>query len=800
MPKILGFELTRVKKDATVGLAQPVNMGNPPPNIEQALRQQGMDPSRPFSPGRPINPYFAYSGEPRQFDFATGVNITARPRQGRISFPALRDLTSVYDVARMCISHRIDSFRSFEWAVVPADGESGDLTTAIAAGRKAIAKPDGRTPYSSWIAMYLEDVLRYDAGTFYKRRDQVGRVIGLEVVDGTTIAPMLDEYGRPPLAPAPGFIQYANGVPWDWLTSDDLIYLPFRPQPDSPYGLAPMEQIILTANTDLRLANHLLDYWAEGSIPGATAEAPEKMSSPDEIAELQEAWNDFVEGDQTQKVKVRWLPFGSKFTQLRPDPFDEELALWLFRKTCATYSVTPQDLGITLDTNKATGDTQMDVQERIADRPLTLHVEGILTDYLQNDLGLPLKMDISLSAEKQDRVAEAQVWKIGIESGMVSSDEGRTDMFGLPIDNERPTPRFILDPKSGPIPLQNLYAIAGPIDPETGGPADADPITDVPYVSAPGLIAVKQPGATNFTRAPINPDDPGHPANEHVIPSTGTIAPVTAVQAVEPTLKSLQRVRKDANKALIAAGLVIRALDTGRVLMLQRGMDDTDPAAGTWEWPGGHIEDGETAWQAACREWQEETGCQIPDGQHGGSWTVGIYQGFVWIIESESELCINSGSGRVVNPDDPDGDSIETVAWFDPADVPGMPALRPECRTSDFDLIAGLLPTVKELTAGVTASTGITGVNLEGGIDDEYDEDLEEVLKELRRWRENARGRVKKGQPPRLFTSDVLPEVVIETVWKSLEPASDRSQVDAAFEPVIKAGGVVPKVLASTSV
>lgn len=785
MPKILGLQISRVKKGFGPG-------ANPPPAIEQSMADQGMGASVPFSPGRPINPYNGYGTEPRQFDFLTGQNITVRPRQGRVSFTALHGLTSVYDVARMCIAHRIDSFRSFEWSIVPAEGESGDLTLAIQAGRQAIKKPDGRTPLASWISMYLEDVLRYDAGALYKRRDQVGRCIGLEIVDGTTIAPMLDDYGRPPTPPAPAFIQYANGLPWDWLTSDDLIYLPFRPQPDSPYGLAPMETILLTANTDLRLAEHLLDYWAEGSIPGATAEAPPDQSTPDQVEEFQETWNAKVEGDQSQKVKVRWLPAGAKFSQLRPDPFDENLALWLFRKTCATYSVTPQDLGITLDVNKATGDTQMDVQERVADRPLAQHIDGILTSYLQDDLGLPVEFNTSLSAEKEDRLQEAQVWQIGIDTGMVSPDEGRADMFGLPIDNERPVPRFILDPKSGPIPLANIYQIAGPIDPETSGPLDNVELPDAPYESAPGLIAVKQPGATNFTRAPINPDDPNFPANEHVQLDTGTIAPLTAVQA------QLAPVRKDANKGLMAAGLVVRAADTGRVLMLQRGLDDTDPAAGCWEWPGGHIEGDESSWEAACREWQEETGCKIPDGTHAGNWQVGIYQGFVWVIEHEADLSLNLGAGRVVNPDDPDGDSIETVAWWDPTHVPDIPSLRPECRTTDWDVVQGLLPTAKELTAGVTADTGITGVILEG--DDDEDEDETEVLKELRRWRDNSRSQIRRKRSPRRFTSDVIPAGTAEAVWKSLEHAADRAQVDAAFSTVLKAGGGPgPKVLQSTS-
>jgi len=117
------------------------------------------------------------------------------------------------------------------------------------------------------------------------------------------------------------------------------------------------------------------------------------------------------------------------------------------------------------------------------------------------------------------------------------------------------------------------------------------------------------------------------------------------------------------------AGLAIMAKDTGRVLMLQRALIDSDPAAGKWEFPGGHIEDGERPIEAAKREWSEEVGVIVPNGKHVADWRSGIYQGFVWLVNSESAVTINRQAGRVLNPDDPDGDMVEVVAWINPADI-----------------------------------------------------------------------------------------------------------------------------------
>lgn len=141
----------------------------------------------------------------------------------------------------------------------------------------------------------------------------------------------------------------------------------------------------------------------------------------------------------------------------------------------------------------------------------------------------------------------------------------------------------------------------------------------------------------------------------------------------------------------VAAGITVLAADTGRILMLQRALEDDDPAAGTWEFPGGCLENGEMAIQGAIREWQEETGCLLPTGQLDGTWTSsdGVYQGFVYVIEFEDDVDLTDRDD-VINPDDPDGDHFEALAWWDPAHLADCPALRSELRR-DLDALLSLL-------------------------------------------------------------------------------------------------------------
>lgn len=133
------------------------------------------------------------------------------------------------------------------------------------------------------------------------------------------------------------------------------------------------------------------------------------------------------------------------------------------------------------------------------------------------------------------------------------------------------------------------------------------------------------------------------------------------------------------------AGIVLKALDTGRILMLQRGIEDKkDPAAGLWEPPGGHLEPGDlTTLHAAIREWTEEVGQPFPEGGYvAASWIApnGIYQGFCVVIPEERALVMHEG--RIVpNPDDPKGDLAEQAAWWTVEHARKNPALRTELKS-----------------------------------------------------------------------------------------------------------------------
>ncbi len=141
------------------------------------------------------------------------------------------------------------------------------------------------------------------------------------------------------------------------------------------------------------------------------------------------------------------------------------------------------------------------------------------------------------------------------------------------------------------------------------------------------------------------------------------------------------------------AGLAVQAADTKRILMLQRSLDQDDPpeVRGTWEFPGGTIEEGETPEVAARREFVEEVGCPVPDGEITNGWRSpnGVYQGFVLTVPVEAEAfeILNPEQPDIPNPDDPERRNPDVSAWFTIDQIMNLgPALRPECREMDWSV------------------------------------------------------------------------------------------------------------------
>src|SRR5262249_11826121 len=160
------------------------------------------------------------------------------------------------------------------------------------------------------------------------------------------------------------------------------------------------------------------------NIPAAFASAPESWT-PSQIEEFQTYWDGFLQGDQTIKSQVKWLPGGSKLEWSNEKDFSDHFSMFLMRKTCAAFHVVPSDLGFTDTANPTSGHPLADVTPRVGAFPLPRHCQSIRPSFLQDDLALPLAFSFDLGEEQADRFEQARADKVYVEMGAISASDVR---------------------------------------------------------------------------------------------------------------------------------------------------------------------------------------------------------------------------------------------------------------------------------------------------------------------------------------------------------------------------------------
>lgn len=453
------------------GMNTMLNPQSVPKEVISSMEMQGLTQNSPYSPGMPINPVNTVGTQPRQYEYRIGQNIVQRPRSTEnISFDTMRSIIEMYDVAQMCIEVRQDELRNLDWDIVPMDEDDSNASEKYSSEIKLIReffkKPDGYTLFDDFQNQLAYDWLAYDALAIAPELTKGGKLFALHAIDGTTFTPIVDYYGRIPQAPAPAYMQWINGMPWTWLNRDQLIYRPHRKRTNKLYGFSPVEWLLTNINTDIRYQLYFLQYFTEGSIPETWMEAPQGVSDPKQIKQFQTMYDAVMIGDQSQKHKVKWIPFGSKVTQAKDTKFDIAFPQFMLNKTCAAFKVAPSELGFTEKVNKSSGETQENMQYRRSLKPSATFFQNIYTGIIHQYFGLTnLCFKFMNIGEQEDLLAQAQADEIDIRNGIISPDEARVQRRGLKVDPNNKVGRVFIT-GSYVVPVEEAMKGAGEDKPQ----------------------------------------------------------------------------------------------------------------------------------------------------------------------------------------------------------------------------------------------------------------------------------------------------------------------------------------------
>jgi hypothetical protein len=406
-----------------------------------------------FGPDQPM-PVSAPAGTPpRTTDYPVAYNINIQPRNlETISFQQMRSLADSFDLVRLCIETRKDQVSRMPWSFRAKSSTPRPLRSSRSSAfspedhsnaapieklTQFFAFPDGEHTWQQWIRLLLEDLLVLDAPALAPLASADGELwspgkplYALEVIDGATIARKIDAMGRTPAAPAVAYQQILKGLPAVDFTSEQLIYRPRNVRSHKFFGFSPVEQIILTINIGLRRQMHLLNYYTEGNVPEAIAQAPKEWSA-DQISEFQEWFDSALAGNSARRRRITFVPQCGDIQFTRDPMLKDELDDWITRIVCYAFGLSPQQFVAVM--NRATAETSVEQAAAEGLMPILCYLADTINFIVERYFGY---RDIEFVWD-QDRTInsldQAKIDEIYVRSGVLSIDEVREQLGKHPI-------------------------------------------------------------------------------------------------------------------------------------------------------------------------------------------------------------------------------------------------------------------------------------------------------------------------------------------------------------------------------
>lgn len=411
--------------------------------VSFARADAAVDAQTWFGPSAPITPLAPLNVAGRQWDYPAGYNLSTLSRPFEpVTFSTLRSLADGYDLLRLVIETRKDQAARQSWSIAARDStrDSANDSARINALKCFLARPDGIHGFADWLRILFEEVLVTDAPALFMSRDRGGKLRALLPVDGATIKPVIDPWGRTPqpyvedgrtVYPT-AYQQILKGYPAINYSVRDLIYRPRNLRVNRVFGMSPVEQIVTTVNIALRRQLYLLDYYAEGNVPDSLIGVPENWT-PDQIASYQKYWDAYFDGDLGRRRRAKFVPGGvaKTFIQTQEPELKGAFDEWLARIVCFAFSISPQAL--TQSLNRATAETQKELAEEEGLGPILGWAKALIDDILAGEFDAPDLEFIWSSGHETDPATQEKILSSYTSKGILTINEARAALGRAPL-------------------------------------------------------------------------------------------------------------------------------------------------------------------------------------------------------------------------------------------------------------------------------------------------------------------------------------------------------------------------------
>ena len=509
---------------------------------ENALPRNPMDSRVAFGPAtplypRPLDPNGPWGRpEPRRTEYQISWNLQLSNLRA-VPWEVLRSAADQCDVVRRCIDIRKAGIQEQAWdiALTPeataklmqADDSIKSPEKAQMIGRKKyqpiidrirafLEEPDAQNgeDWSTWIGNVLEERYVWDAlsiwPVFQTRRQYLSQQpVAFRVLDGSTIKPLLDEYGNRPAPPFPAFQQILYGFPRGEFVAapdpdgefaaDQLFYAPsdVRSGGTWPYGCSATEKALPAATLWIERQRWWREEWESGVVGRADVKTDATFNNPADRQQQEALLNSEMSGDTRRRQQYKLWPMGFEPTyppQLA-EKYKPDLDEFLIKQIGSKFSVMPTQLGIVPSAygilGRGTEPGEQDISETEGDSPLQESLIDLVNKLCRRYLGMPKDLTLTFTGGGIDEDAQvrAQTDQVLINSAQKTVNDIRAENgdslyefpeANMPFINTATGPVF-LEGASEPEPVPVIGPDGQPVAPPAAkktGAAGGKPAID----------------------------------------------------------------------------------------------------------------------------------------------------------------------------------------------------------------------------------------------------------------------------------------------------------------------------------
>lgn len=297
-------------------------------------------------------------------------------------------------------------------------------------------------------------------------------VVGLRIIDGSTLFSIIDERGEQPQPPAPAFTQVIWGVPRMYLNTYQLWYRPRFLRADAPYGRTFIEDSLISVKLLAQLWDYEYDKYIVGNMPEAAYTAPADWKSVEQILAFEDTFNQRMSGNNEERAgRLRFFPNGMEQIATKDLTFNKETYDVASNVVRIAAGIPKSEVGEAPEGmlgGKGFAEAMNSAFYRMCISPLQSFVEGLFNDIIDENGYTGVFFKLKFPNESMDPEKEEAKYSGRFTNGGITRNEYRA-AIGMDKLKDQEQGDFIVTPGGAQGDDGGIGGLAGMLNQKPGG-------------------------------------------------------------------------------------------------------------------------------------------------------------------------------------------------------------------------------------------------------------------------------------------------------------------------------------------